>query len=122
MDILTEAQTKIFIPDDEFVWVEAVIRASNDDSSLEVEILDQEYIASRKTIKKIVSVKDLPKAFPSFPLQNTENSIEGVDDMCSLNYLHEPSILDNLMRRFKALLPYTYTGEICVAVSGFFFN
>lgn len=37
--------------------------------------------------------------------------------MCSLNHLHEPAILYNLRRRFMCLLPYTYTGEICIAIN-----
>ena len=37
--------------------------------------------------------------------------------MCTLNYLHEPAILYNLRQRFFAATPYTYTGDICVAVN-----
>ncbi|KAG5181567.1 P-loop containing nucleoside triphosphate hydrolase protein [Tribonema minus] len=37
--------------------------------------------------------------------------------MCALNYLHEPAILANLRQRFFAKMPYTYTGEICIAVN-----
>lgn len=37
--------------------------------------------------------------------------------MCALNHLHEPAILYNLRRRFMSLLPYTYTGEICIAIN-----
>jgi myosin V len=41
----------------------------------------------------------------------------GVQDMCGLNYLHEPAILANLRQRFFDKLPYTFTGEICIAVN-----
>jgi myosin V len=41
----------------------------------------------------------------------------GVEDMCALNYLHEPAILANLRQRFFSKLPYTVTGEICIAVN-----
>ena len=37
--------------------------------------------------------------------------------MCHLNYLHEPAILYNLRLRFNAVKPYTYTGDICIAVN-----
>ncbi|CAN0485258.1 unnamed protein product, partial [Laminaria digitata] len=54
----------------------------------------------------------------SLPLHNVETSEgKGVQDMCSLNHLHEPAILYNLRRRFASLLPYTYTGEICIAIN-----
>ncbi|CAN0429687.1 unnamed protein product, partial [Hapterophycus canaliculatus] len=42
---------------------------------------------------------------------------QGVEDMCALNHLHEPAILYNLRRRFMSRLPYTYTGEICIAIN-----
>jgi myosin V len=38
-------------------------------------------------------------------------------DMTGLNYLHEPAILFNLRKRFFKSLPYTYTGEIVIAVN-----
>ncbi|KAG5178428.1 P-loop containing nucleoside triphosphate hydrolase protein [Tribonema minus] len=37
--------------------------------------------------------------------------------MTALSYLHEPGILFNLRRRFFRCLPYTYTGDIVVAVN-----
>jgi hypothetical protein len=51
------------------------------------------------------------------PLQNTELPIEGAPDMCSLNYLHEAAVLHNLRARFFGAIPYTYTGEICIALN-----
>ena len=112
----TDVHTKVFIPDDDFVWVSASV-TSSENGSYTMQVDDEEYTTKRKPATKVVSIKDLPPTFQSFPLQNTDLSAEGVDDMCSLNYLHEPSILDNLMRRFKAQLPYTNTGDICVAVT-----
>jgi myosin-5 len=37
--------------------------------------------------------------------------------MTMLNYLHEAAILFNLRTRFFAARPYTYTGDICIAVN-----
>jgi myosin-5 len=42
---------------------------------------------------------------------------EGVLDMTQLNYLHEAAILYNLRTRFFAARPYTYTGDICIAIN-----
>jgi len=53
----------------------------------------------------------------TLPSQNLQVPIEGVADMTTLNYLHEPAILYNLRQRFLAALPYTYTGDICIAVN-----
>lgn len=34
-----------------------------------------------------------------------------------INSLHEAAILNNLFLRFRANQPYTYTGNICIAVN-----
>eukprot|EP00300_Choanocystis_sp_HF-7_P006896 c14969_g1_i1.p1 GENE.c14969_g1_i1~~c14969_g1_i1.p1 ORF type:complete len:1153 (+),score=337.29 c14969_g1_i1:19-3477(+) len=57
---------------------------------------------------------ELPKAELSFCNPPAEG---GVDDMTSLNYLHEASIQHNIRQRFIAAKPYTYTGKICIAVN-----
>lgn len=52
---------------------------------------------------------------------------DGVDDLTSLKFLHEPAILNNLLTRFNAAngegkqrkLIYTYCGHICIAVNPF---
>jgi myosin-5 len=50
-------------------------------------------------------------------LQNALSNEDGCADMVSLNYLHEPAILFNLKHRFLRQIPYTYTGQICIAVN-----
>jgi myosin-5 len=40
-----------------------------------------------------------------------------MDDMSMLNHLHEPAVLRNLELRFAQKMPYTYTGQICIAVN-----
>nr|CCA19359.1 myosinlike protein putative [Albugo laibachii Nc14] len=57
----------------------------------------------------------------SLPLQTnsllTMNQGNGYDDMIKIDYLHEASILYNLRHRFFRKLPYTYTGNICIAIN-----
>jgi len=50
------------------------------------------------------------------PICNTFTSA-GVEDMTTLNHLHEPAVLRNLELRFARQMPYTYTGQICIAVN-----
>jgi myosin-5 len=38
------------------------------------------------------------------------------EDMVTLNYLHEPGVLDNLKNRYGRDEIYTYTGNILIAV------
>lgn len=54
-----------------------------------------------------------------FPPQNAQlsRSPTGLDNMIELNHLHEAAILRNLKKRFRARMPYTYTGDICLAVN-----
>uniref|UniRef100_H3GLV4 Myosin motor domain-containing protein n=1 Tax=Phytophthora ramorum TaxID=164328 RepID=H3GLV4_PHYRM len=54
-----------------------------------------------------------------FPPQNPQLSRcnHGLDNMIELNHLHEAAILRNLKKRFRARMPYTYTGDICLAVN-----
>ena len=117
--IAQEERTTVFIPDDQLVWVVAVVETVNEDNgSYDVDIIDPEYQNLRApSSKKTVYLKDLPRPLEMFPLHNMRMPKEGVNNMSELNYLHEASILDNLHRRFKLELPYTYTGSICVAIN-----
>ncbi len=109
-------RTEVFIPDDNLVWVTGCILNELADNTFEVEITDPEYVLNGKSAKrKTVSLKANKQTLDAFPLQN-EVVEQGVDDMTNLNYLHEASILDNLRRRFLHKKPYTYTGDICIAV------
>ena len=43
----------------------------------------------------------------------------GVEDMTTLEHLHEPGLLRNLRHRFELGRIYTYTGAICIALNPF---
>ena len=91
--INTVTSTKIFVPDENLVWVSAEIVSEGKD-----------YVEVRLTDKDLPLDKSTKKIYPAqyglttLPLQNTDIPENGVNDMCSLSYLHEPSILDNLRR------------------------
>jgi myosin-5 len=114
---MNDSKIKAYIPDDELVWVGVEIVSEGPAGIYTVDVIDEEYTVYPRT--KTINIKDYPY-LKALPLQNAESdnlSNVGVDDMIVLNYLHEPSILDNLRRRFMAQIPYTYTGEICVAIN-----
>ena len=115
--VIKTHRTCVFIPDKKFVWLTAVVDSDDGQGNISVEIIEPEFVASKQPVTRTLKLKDLPENMDSFPLHNDDLPLTGVDDMCSLNFLHEPSILDNLSRRFKGLLPYTYTGDICIAVN-----
>ena len=52
------------------------------------------------------------------PLQNTTcRRLRARPTCAALNYLHEAAVLHNLRARFFGAIPYTYTGDICIALN-----
>lgn len=91
---------KVFIPHDDYVWVTGEIISDSKDGVVEVRIVDSEIKNIVQPVFKI-NLKNVTVAgepLVSLPLQNIDIPTDGVDDMCTLSYLHEPSILDNLRR------------------------
>ena len=116
MEAVINERVRVYIPDDELVWCTCSIVQEVKAGHYEIDIDDPDYPAT-KPKRRIITMRTLCRQVDSLPLQNEGMTELGVDDMCSLNYLHEPSILDNLRRRHKSYAPYTYTGEICIAIN-----
>uniref|UniRef100_K3X4B5 Myosin motor domain-containing protein n=1 Tax=Globisporangium ultimum (strain ATCC 200006 / CBS 805.95 / DAOM BR144) TaxID=431595 RepID=K3X4B5_GLOUD len=126
---------KCYVPDETHVWLAAeVIREENsgdgkvrkiyakvelppspdapvDDATPEYE--ERMIDMNDKQIKALMNVHQLE----SLPYQNENTGEYGIEDMITLNYLHEAAILFNVKTRFQKSLPYTYTGDICIAVN-----
>ena len=115
-EVIKAERVRVFIPDDDLVWLSCDIVQEVKPGHYECEVTDVDYPAT-KPRRRIITMRTLCRQVDSLPLQNEGMTDEGVDDMTSLNYLHEPSILDNLRRRHKSDLPYTYTGEIVIAIN-----
>ncbi|CAM9203280.1 unnamed protein product [Chrysoparadoxa australica] len=109
---------RVFIPDDEIGWVRAtVLKAHGDGDKFDVNVDKVDGAAQSGTVTVSLKHPDFG-TLESLPLQNDESGQRhGTADMTELNYLHEPAILYNLAKRFSVKLPYTYTGEICIAVN-----
>ena len=87
--------SKVFIPHEEFVWVTGQI-LQDVDSKGDVQVKIQDEVLPNETGVRTLNIAKL--RLPSLPQQNLEVPKQGVEDMTKLNYLHEPSILDNLKR------------------------
>ncbi|KAF0695692.1 Aste57867_13514 [Aphanomyces stellatus] len=131
---------KVFIPDKEHVWLPASVKGI-EGSVVTVKTEDVETgspvkgmplgagivgkvttidLAKPDVISVIQArtVKSNASTTISLPLQNkAQNHPHGFEDMISVDHLHEGAILYNLRQRFFSLLPYTYTGKICIAVN-----
>ncbi|ETV88974.1 hypothetical protein, variant 1 [Aphanomyces astaci] len=118
--------TMCYIPDETHAWLQAQV-ISHDPSKKQVQVKvlkDPPHVLAESmrmvdfTDKKTVllmSGKGQPNAsIESLPVQNEATN---VDDMITLNYLHEAAILYNIKARFLTQHPYTYTGDICIAVN-----
>ncbi len=87
--------SKVFIPHEEHVWVTGQI-VVDVDSRGDVQVKIQDEVLPQESGVKTIPLAKL--GLPSLPQQNLEVPNQGVEDMTKLNYLHEPSILDNLKR------------------------
>jgi hypothetical protein len=109
----------VYIPHEHLTWIKAqVLEVQEGGKVVTVRIEDPTYFDSEWDDGTETLTCDLRRlGLDSLPLQNVALPENGVEDMTSLNYLHEASILDNLRNRFLRQLPYTYTGDITVAVN-----
>ncbi|KAG2827141.1 hypothetical protein PC112_g8969 [Phytophthora cactorum] len=120
-DLQMVVGAKCFVPDETHVWLAAeVLRDENSGDGktrkiyCNVELPDGETeercvdMLSKKT-KALLDVHQLE----SLPYQNENVGAEGIEDMITLNYLHEAAILFNIKKRFLCELPYT---RLCVRV------
>lgn len=116
---------KCYVPDETHVWLAAEVlreertpdgktrkihaRVELPDGESEERVVDM----NSKQTKALLAVHQLE----TLPYQNESPGEFGIEDMITLNYLHEAAILFNVKQRFLKNLPYTYTGDICIAVN-----
>ncbi|CAI5712951.1 unnamed protein product [Hyaloperonospora brassicae] len=114
---MDDQQTKIYVPDADVSWVEAVITKGHlvNEATVEVMVEGDPTEECADQHPEAGAIRQIDKS--TMLLQNTLASEDGCPDMVSLNYLHEPAILFNLKHRFFRRIPYTYTGAICIAVN-----
>ncbi|EQC29751.1 hypothetical protein SDRG_12523 [Saprolegnia diclina VS20] len=116
------AGTRVYVPDETHVWLPADVVAHDPvahtvrakvrglDGALSVRDID---LRDKKTLA-LIAAKNNVGASSALPMQN---EAVGVDDMITLSYLHEAAILYNVKARFLSELPYTYTGDMCIALN-----
>ncbi|DBA04293.1 TPA: hypothetical protein N0F65_002055 [Lagenidium giganteum] len=109
--------TRCYIPDDARIWLPATVESvdlQQGTATVVIEHDDDDDTNDNGDERRTLSNTD----GACFPLQNTQGvGPDGYDDMIELNHLHEAAILYNIMKRFRRRLPYTFTGEICLALN-----
>ena len=109
--------TRVWVPCDINVWKKAEIVAKLDTDTIQVSLIQEDPEAD--TIVQVVNVKEVAKLSGdnAMPMCNVMDTKVGVHDMCALDHLHEPAVLENLRIRFENSTPYSFTGQICIAVN-----
>ncbi|CAM9532063.1 unnamed protein product [Chrysoparadoxa australica] len=122
MDENSSTGSQVYVPDKDHGWLKALVISKEEGGTFHVKIQDPD-AEDDEEIRKVnlggPEFAGIPHQVESLPLQNTKLGSEGVADMTALDYLHEPAILYNLRRRFRTGHPYTYTGDIVLAVNPF---
>jgi myosin-5 len=108
-------QSQVWIPDVDQVWVKGDVGSLSGEVDAELEGGETRKVKVEDLYKKINYV--YTKGEANLPLRNKDIGEGGVDDMCNLDYLHEPAVLNNLRVRFGVSKPYTYTGPTCIAIN-----
>ena len=102
---------QVYVPDDVNVWLPAEIISVGTEEGVDVKVFNPH--GSTKPIVKHMNCSNIDV----FPIRSENYPSQGFEDMFSLNNIHEASILDNLQLRFQNRCPYTYAGDICIAVN-----
>jgi myosin-5 len=105
----------VWIPDVEEVWVKADVTALSGEVEATLEGGEMRNFKVVELFNKIEYASDET----NLPIRNKNIGEDGVGDMCDLDHLHEPAVMHNLRVRFKRAMPYTYTGQTCIAVNPF---
>ncbi|CAI5732667.1 unnamed protein product [Hyaloperonospora brassicae] len=126
--------SKCYVPDETYVWLPAQILReipSQDPKKPEKTLVLRVYPPSGDcdaagapeervldfNDRKVQALLKTMQLESLLPYQNEHLGPQGIEDMTALNYLHEAAILYNVKTRFLQQLPYTYTGDICIAVN-----
>jgi myosin-5 len=112
----------VWVPHEKYVWKKAEVVKKLSDTQVEVRyVADGEEYDPEDGETKTFNIKEIAKLAGevSKTAMSICNSFDkwGVQDMCTLNHLHEPAVLKNLQLRHAEGMPYTYTGQICIAVN-----
>ncbi|KAF0696725.1 Aste57867_12527 [Aphanomyces stellatus] len=120
----SSTSTLVWVPHEKEVWKKAQVIQKVSEFQVEVRIVGDKDDGSydpEDGVMKTLDVREIAKlagevSATAMPICNTFSKL-GVADMCTLNHLHEPAVLKNLQLRHALSVPYTYTGQICIAVN-----
>ena len=122
--VLIPKGTVVYVPDDEHEWLTSTVIQHDKEDEVHVNVTGFDGTIYKRVLNLTDKKVQLalgntdPDVLASLPCANEDATThEGTPDMIRLNYLHEPAILYNLKQRFENGFPYTYTGDITIAIN-----
>ncbi|KDO26615.1 hypothetical protein SPRG_20560 [Saprolegnia parasitica CBS 223.65] len=112
----------VWVPHETEVWKKAQVVEKPTEATVTVRLIaDGDDYDPEDGVVKTFDIAEIAKlagevSATAMPICNSFEKL-GVEDMCTLNHLHEPAVLKNLQLRHAQSIPYTYTGQICIAVN-----
>jgi myosin-5 len=115
--------TKLWLPCAQAAWVQAEI-LSNENQVIAAQLKSGEQRTLKadddvKLCNRFLEDETSGSELAAIPGMGLPTSAKSVDDLISLQFLHEPAILHVLQNRFDSGVIYTNTGPILIAVNPF---
>ncbi|KAH8086189.1 hypothetical protein JL720_7392 [Aureococcus anophagefferens] len=115
MEASSAARASVWLRDEEHGWVPGVVASRSEAGELAIEVVDAGERPTGESRTRTVA----EGATESDDVKRRDVGAGLVDDLISLPVLHEPAILEALMRRYEAGSIYTFNGAILIAVNPF---
>ncbi|KAL7749084.1 Myosin type-2 heavy chain 1 [Sorochytrium milnesiophthora] len=112
--------TKVWVQDDIEGWIGATVAQFNrNGSAVTVTVTDDrgKDTVMQTTVEKLMGT--IAKDHYELPPLKNPPMLEGVEDLTTLSYLHEPAVLHNIRTRFAQHNIYTYSGIVLIAMNPF---
>ncbi|KAI7907846.1 P-loop containing nucleoside triphosphate hydrolase protein [Cokeromyces recurvatus] len=108
----------VWLPDEEQGWISAtVISIENDNTIIKMSLQDD--MNPEKVHIFEASLVDIESNKISLPPFRNPPKMENTEDLTSLSYLNEPSVLNTIKIRYEEKNIYTYSGIVLIATNPF---
>ncbi|KAG5357082.1 Myosin-2 [Yarrowia sp. C11] len=117
MAISYEPGIRCWIRDEKEGWVGAeVVNQKTDGEKVTINLTLEN--GEEKSVETSVAALKSASELPQLPLRNPP-ILESTEDLTSLSYLNEPSVLHAIRTRYQMLNIYTYSGIVLIATNPF---
>ncbi|KAI9473961.1 MAG: P-loop containing nucleoside triphosphate hydrolase protein [Benjaminiella poitrasii] len=108
----------VWLSDEEQGWISATV-ISNESNASNVKMTLQDDMNPEKQHVFEASLADIESNKVSLPPFRNPPKMENTEDLTSLSYLNEPSVLNTIKIRYEEKKIYTYSGIVLIATNPF---